>query len=477
MADNLRITTPLNSNDNINKLKPNRGADPLATIDPSRVIKKDAQNSQADKSNLDFTLNRNSVFQAFLQRMQQTPALSQTLQKLLTGAIAQEATQASQGINGEQNSVEALLSKLASEIKMDESQMLSNILFQQQNSTTFNSDLFKVLRNVSDQATETPEIKDYVGRFLKAYDGFFSSDETMSGIINQLKDIIKYIPRAYREEIESQMSNLTSSATQAEFETNLKILKEQTIPTLGKYVIASNDLGETRERITLLVHDISRLNVSSKAEVAERFSELMDFCRYNLNIPQGKLLLLSELFNKEMQVGQKPQNAFVDSLMDVLMNNSADKLTNTGQAMLRDTITTLLLDQSAFMPFTHMLLPVNYNGTFMFSEIWVEKDGSNKSQEYDIDSRAKRLYLSFDIQGLGNFQAAIGLSGNTVECHINYPESMKDSDNDIKTNIGKIFANNGFNVKRVVSLPETFQVENEVLRKIYEGRNSIDVTI
>lgn len=474
MADNLRITTPLNPNDSINKVKPNRGTDPLATIDTSRVIKKDAQNTQADKGSLDFSLNRNSVFQAFLQRMQQTPVLSQTLQKLLTSAVSQETLQE---VNGEQNSVESLLSKLASEIKMDESQMLSNILFQQQNSTSFNSDLFKVLRSISGQEAETSEVKNYLGRFLKAYDGFFSINETMSGIMNQISDIIKYIPRVYREEIESQMSNLTNPTTQGELEMNLKILKENIIPTLGKYVISSNDMGETRERITLLVHDISRLNVSSKAEVTERFSELMDFCRYNLNIPQGKLILISELFNKEMQGTQKLQNTFIDSLMDVLMNNSADKLSSAGQAMLRDTITTLLLDNSAFMPFTHMFLPINYNGTFMFSEIWVEKDGANKTQENDVEARSKKIYLSFDIQGLGNFQAVVGLSGDTVECQINYPQSMKESDNEIRTSIGKIFANNGFNVKRVVSLPETFKVENEVLRKIYEGRNSIDVTI
>ena len=477
MADNLRITTPVNQNDGLNKIKPNRASDPLATIDTTRVIKKDAQGSEsANKGTLGFALNKNSVFESFVQRMQQTPALSQTLQKLLAGTLTQELGQMAQGINETQNSAEALLAKLASEIQMDETQMLENILFQHQNSTSFNSDLLKVLRNMSNDEMQSPEIKDYLGRFLKSYDGYFSAQETMTGIISNLEDIIKHIPKVYSEEVQSQMQNLTSASTQSEVETNLVILKENIIPTLGKYIMMSNDMGETRQRITLLVHDVSRLNVSSEAELVERFSELMDYCKYSLNISQENLAMLKNMFSKEIQNKQKQGNPFIDSLIDVLSNKSADKLSNTGQTMLRDTITNLLLDQSAYMPFTHIFLPVNYNGTFMFTEIWVEKDGANKSKK-ELNQNSQRMYLSFDIQGLGSFQSAISLLDNTVECHIKYPEIMKGKENEIKENISIIFQNNGFDVKRVVTLPESFQIENEILRKIYEGGSSIDVTI
>ena len=475
MADNLRITTPLTPNDNLNKVRSSREADPLATIDPSRIIKKDANTSNANKNSFEFAWNSNSVFQTFAQRMQQTPALSQTLQKLLAGALGQDASQITD-LKGD--SVEALLAKLANAIKMDESAMLNNILFQQKYSTNFNTDLFKVLRNISGNASDIPEIKDFLGRFLKAYDGYFSAEETMVGIMNQLKNIIKYMPKVYKEQFEEQIGNMFMAKTQGELETNLKILKDNIIPMLGKYVIATNDLGDTRERIALLVHDISRLNVSTKTEVTERFAELMDFCRFHLNIPQDKLQLLNQLFLKDLMAGaQKPQNAFVDALMDVLMGNSPDNLSKTGQAMLRDTITTLLLDQSAFMPFNHIFLPIQYNGTFMFSEIWVEKDGANNANSQGNQNDVKRLYLSFDIQGVGKFKAAIGLLGNNVECHINYPENLKNLDNNIMKNITNIFERNGFAVKNVSFMPESFQVEAEVFKKIYEGRSAIDVTV
>ncbi len=476
MADNLRITTPLTPNDNLSKVHANKEADPLATIDPTRIIKKDANTTDSNKSSLDFAWNGNSVFQTFAQRMQQTPALSQTLQKLLSNVLSQDLTQEIAGANGEK-SIDVLLQNLANQIKMDESQMLSNIMFQQEHSTNFSSDLFKVLRNISSSAEDMPEIKDYLGRFLKSYDGYFSSEETMSGIINQLKDIIKFIPKAYRDAVDEQISNMNSAQTKAELDANLKILKENVIPLLGKYVIASNDMGETREKIALLVHDISRLNVSTKAEVTERFEELMDFCKYNLNISQDKIQVLNQLFSKEMMGTEKPHNAFVDALMDVLMNNSPDGLSKTGQAMLRDTINTLLLDQSAYMPFTHIFLPIQYNGTFMFSEIWVEKDGSNKSKNSQNPSDAKRIYLSFDIQGVGKFKAAIGLIGNKVECNINYPDEYKDREKDIIKNVTGIFEKNGFEVKRVAYMPESFQVETEVFKKVYEGRSSIDVSV
>lgn len=478
MADNLRISTPLTPNESLSKVRTNKESDPLVTIDPTRVLSKDASSSNTNKSNLEFAFNRGSVFNAFAQKLSDTPALSQTLQKLLQGVLLQKGTaELSNLSNIKGSSFEAMIAKLAQEIKMDEGQMLQNILFQQSNCTSFKSDLFKLLRNIANTADSNSVTKDYIGRFLKAYDGYYTSEETMSSIINQLKDIIVRIPKTYSEEIHNQMGELIHGSDQEAMNSNLKLLKETILPLIGKYVSTTNDMSETREKITLLVNDISRLNISTKEEVVERFSELLDYCKYSLNVESEKIELLNNLFIKEMLGHEVPENKLIDSLMDVLLNSQTEKLSTTSQTMLKDITTALLLDKSAFMPFHHIVLPVDFAGKFMFSEIWVEKDDSNNSQSKEYSNNKRRVFLSFEIQDIGKIQSVIGIGNGNIDCRLSLPDSLQSDKRDIKKKLNEIFVNNGFNVERISSLPKNYEISDEIIKKVYEGRSSINVSI
>lgn len=478
MADNLRISTPLTPNESLSKVRTSKEADPLMTIDPTRVVSKEADSQNTNKSDLEFAFNNGSVFNAFTEKLIQTPALSQTLQKLLQGVLMQKGSaELSNLSNIKGNAFEAIISKLVDEIKMDESQILQNILFQQSNCTSFKADLFKLLRNIS-QNTETSSVtKDYVGRFLKAYDGYFTSENTMQGIINQLKNILNRIPKSYREQIYAQMGELIQGSNEEALNTNLKLLKETILPMIGKYVATTNDMSETRELITLLVNDISRLNISTKQEVVERYKELVDYCKFSLNVPTEKIELLNNLFTKEMQSSDNTENKLIDSLMNVLLNSSSEKLSSTSQTMIKDITTSLLLDKSAFMPFHHIVLPVEYNGMFMFSEIWVEKDESNGSRNSEQSNNKKRIILSFEIQDIGRIQAVIGLKDSSVDCKISLPKGLQNDNRKIKKNINEIFIKNGFNVEKITYLPENFEVQDEIIKKVYKGRSSINVSI
>lgn len=469
MADNLKISTPINTNDNVGRIRHEKETNAVQ-IDPTRVLSKKGNDAAAEHKNLlDFMYDNRSVFQTFMERMQQTPALTASLQKLLMSVLKNPT------INEESPVPLTLLKNLASQIPTNENQILENILFQQNQSTNFNGDLFKVLRELSNNSS-SQQFKDYLGRFLKSYDGYTTAQSTMDGIISQLKNIVKYIPKSYSTGINEQIEGLITTPSENAIEDNLKLIKENILPLISRYISSTNDLGETRQNVTLLLQDIARLNISNKEEVVNRFKELVDYCQYSLNIPSGNLTDLKEMFAKIMMEPEHIQNKFIDSLINVLMCKSTDGLNNTSQAMLNATMRSLLLDNSVYMPFTHIFLPIQYNGTFMFSEIWVEKDDYKNSGQEKSDSGVK-LYLSFDIQDLGNFQASIQLKDNGVDCKIQYPELLKDKDDMIIKDLKSIFSNNGFSISNLMSASEPFKTELEIMKKIYEGGKSIDVTV
>lgn len=477
MADTLRITTPLPPNAGVNKAATPREADPMATIDPTRVISKDANSQNTNKGNLEFAWNRNSVFNAFAQKLMDTPALNQTLEKLLIGIINQSKIETGALSKAEQGTIQELIQNLAKNIEMDETQILQNLLFQQKNSTSFNSDLFKLLRSLSTSENFDSIAKDYVGRFLKAYDGYFTASTTMEGIIIQLKDILNGIPKSYSDIIHEQMGELVHNPSPEALESNLKILKESIIPMIGRYVSSTNDMSVIREKIALLTNDISRLNISTQKEVQQRFEELVEYCKYSLNVPADRIQLLNNLFVKEMVQHEQQDNKVIDLLMNILMNASSEKTSTTSQTMLKDITTSMLLDKSAFMPYNHFVLPLNYNGTFMFSEIWVEKDNSKRQTQDDKIESSRRIILSFDIQGIGEIKTVIDLKSQSVSLGIGLPKELEKDSKEIKGALNNIFENNGFGVDRIISLPEDFVVKNEIIRKVCEGRSSINVSV
>lgn len=472
MAEVLRVATPVTTS-NPSALNVGNAQTP-EKIGATRVAEDAALTLGPDGKPITArTYDAGSVFQTFANRITETPDLSQTLQKLLLGVLTSENAEAA-GVT-ENGGVPVLLHELAQKLNMSESDILQNILFQKDQSTGFSSGLFDVLRDIT-QTDTSAETTTYIGRFLKALDSFNNSGRTMDSIMTQLNNILDRMPRTYAENIKTAMGELIMEPNEQGLESNLQVLKETILPMLGKYVSTTNDLGAVRDRIQMLTQDLSRLNLSGKEELAERFTELLDYAKYNLNLPSDKLASLKQLYAQVTERRDNPRNEFIDSLAKAL--TSKEGLSTTSQSMVNDTINSLLLNRSVYMPFNHILLPFMLDGNFMFTEMWVEKDGKNAASGTADDSALKRVYLNFDIQGLGKFQAAIGLSGdNVIDCLVNYPESIADSSEDIETDLAKIFTNNGFTVNSVKSSVDSFKTELEILHKIQEGRSSVDVTV
>ena len=473
MPDNLRVTAPITTNDTISKLKPVKESPMIDVVNPA-VVTPPNQSEQSAKENMSNSLlNHSSVFTKFIQQLRQTPELAQTLQKIMFDVFSRE-----ESIQHGQ-SASTSLKQLSSSMAMDKGEILKNLMFQQTNHTKFSGTIFDVLRNLSAQ-TRNVEFDQQIAKFLKGYDGFFSISDTTNAIVRQLNTLQQQIPKSYAAKLQTLTNDLISDQPVDSVDFNLTILKNKIIPLLSEYVSQSNDFGKARDTITLMVHDLARLNTSSKDELIGKFENLLDYCRYNLNLPTDKLDYIKAMFAKDITQGhQKTENTFFDSLINLLSEGSKQSTSNTSQALYKDICNALLLDNSVYMPFTHLFLPINYNGHYMFSELWIEKDkDDNKSSTQEIPQQFTRLFLTFDIKDLGYFEASIELSQKAATVKLNYPPTLKESSREISSNISQIFTQNGLTAENIVlSTDNTPKINQQILQKVYERKNTIDVTI
>ena len=58
---------------------------------------------------------------------------------------------------------------------------------------------------------------------------------------------------------------------------NVRLLKEQIIPYMGKYVADNREMGKLRDLVTLVAFNTSRYESGSLDNVVQAFQRLMDF--------------------------------------------------------------------------------------------------------------------------------------------------------------------------------------------------------
>ena len=130
------------------------------------------------------------------------------------------------------------------------------------------------------------------------------------------------------------------------------------------------------------------------------------------------------------------------------------------------------------MPFTHLYLPAVWQGRFLFAQIWIEKNGDGGTKPSGGRTAPTRLYLTFDIQDLGYFEARVELTGKTADLRLSCPRALLGKKGEILASIGRILTRNGLTAGRLrLSEGGGPRVPGIVLDRIMERRKSVDVIV
>lgn len=472
MADNLRITTPIPGGENVNRLNPAKPTD-RAVINPAMVppANADRQGGSQGGTEFSFLLNRNSVFSRFIQQLDRTPDLSQSLGKLVFEVLGRS------GQTEQSADIAQALKQLTQNISMGREEIVRNLLFQENNRTQFAGPLFAMLRQI---LTQSPGrgFEQKTAQFLKAFNAYSGAPETTRSVMLRLTQISEQIPDPHSTQLRQMIQELTDERPLDNLNQNLSILKQKIIPFLGRYIATTNDFGKVRDNITLLVHDLSRLNISSREELAEKFTALLDFCKYDLDFPPQKLNEMTSVFLAHMGRMEEPnENKLLDSVLKLLTENQTGA-SQRGQELFQSTVSSLLMDNSVYMPFYHLFLPLQFQGKFLFGEIWIEKDEDAQKKEQNGQEAARRIILTFDIKSKGYFEAFLTLTGKKVSARISCPAEFAAGEREISAAVTDIFARNGFEPEKIeLTTGEPPAAVQEIRNKVQERRRIVDVTV
>ena len=472
MPDLLGVTNPVPGHDNtqINRnipISPNN-TQVQNVPDTTRVTGADNRTEQQDASQEGGRVRYDSNFQTFLQQLRQTQSGAGILARLLAGEGTVVASGMSEGIAEE-------LSQVLEMLKMDdEGQLLRFLTEQTQAGTRFGGALFDMLRNAYARADHAG-VRNDILTFLKSYSDWSSTGHLEGNLTRNLAAMADAMPASWGDKLRGLLAQLENGVAAGDRQGNISLIQQEVLPFMSAYVGQTHDLGTPRELLSLMMLDLARYENGSEEKLTEMFHQLSGY-----GTLKGVLGGIDDKALMKLLQNSQARESGATRFADHLSAAAGRALRGEGSAEVQETfrnlVSSMLINESVYMPIGHFLIPLEMDGRKLFSELWVDADAEEKNGR-GRGGKCMKLLFKIDVEKLGLFDVVLACRDNKeVEVAIACPERAAPFSREIEQTVSRILTRNELTptgiVVRKMERPVTL---TEVFPKIFEGKNSINV--
>ncbi len=438
--------------------------------DPSRVGRTDGRTEQQDSTlQGDGHVRYDSNFQTFLQRLRQTPGMGESLSKIFAGG---ERTIVSSGMG---DGIAEEMAKIIEMLRLSGEDLLEFLKAQFRSETRFSGALFALLRTAYAKAA-SEGVRTDILRFLKCYVNFSSSAHIEESMLRNLAKMADAMPGSWAAKLQQLSARLENGIAAGDRQGSLLLLQREIFPYMAGYVERTHDMGLPRVLLNLLALDVARYENGAQENLLEAFHQLTGYgtLRDQLgNIDDRSLLAL--LKNSQFDL-----NSNAVQFSNHLAAAAARALRGEGSAEIQQAfsnlVSAMLINESVYMPVNHYLMPLEWNGRLLFSELWVDPDAEEGERKKGSRRNSVKILFKMDVQTLGCFDVIFTSQGNEADIRIMCPEKVLPFSKQIEQSLSEILTRNGLVPSKVmVRKLERPVTLTEVFPKIFERRNSINV--
>ena len=416
----------------------------------------------------DGPIRYDSNFQTFLQRLRAAPSMSESLSRLFAGERTVVLSGMSEGVAAE-------MSKAFELLEMDEGQLLEFLKGQMRAGTRFGGALFALLRGAYARASSDAVQTDIL-KFLKSYADFSSTAHIEGNLLRELRGMADTMPASWGAKLHELLAQLENGIAAGDREGNLALLQKGVIPYMSEYVERTHDMGTPRELLTMLTLNVARYQNGSVENLLELFHQLGGYGTLKGQLEgiddQSLLTLLKDGAGRDARAVQFADHLSAAAAAALRGEGSADV-----QQIFRNLVSAMLVNESVYMPINHYLLPLEWNGRMLFSELWVDPDAENdRGDGSGRKERGMKLLFKIDVQSLGFFDVILTTRGSEVEVQVGCPARALPFAQRIEQSLTDIVRRNDLTPAKVtvrrMDKPVTL---TEVFPKIFEKRSGVNV--
>ena len=440
-------------------------------VDPSRVTRADNRSERQDNNDSagSQTARFESNFMTFLQRLRTSQGLPDTFMQVMQ----YQGTRVSSGID---SGFAAEMSRFMEFMRMDEKELMEFLRGQMESGTRFTGALFDALRAAFSQS-QSELLKNEILQFLRRFSDFSSTGHLEEKMLHTVANIADALPGKWSDQAEDILARLQNGVAAGDRQGNLNLLRAQLFTMVSRYVSATHDHGVARGLLSMLALDVARYENGSESGLLQSLRNLaasgaLPGGMEQLNDAELLNMLTSTEYFKAAQ-----SNAFASHLSEL----TDRALRGEGGVDTRDAfhniLNSILINESVYMPLQHLMLPLNWNGNLMFSEMWVDPDADKKQgQSGNGGGKTMRILIKMDVESLGAFDLLIQSRPEGVSLNVSCPAEVSAHAGDVSAALGTILRRNGFNVEAMdvheMKRPLTI---SEVFPKIFERMRGLNV--
>ena len=313
-------------------------------------------------------------------------------------------------------------------------------------------------------------------KFLKSYADFSSTAHIEGNLLRELRGMADTMPASWGAKLHELLAQLENGIAAGDREGNLALLQKGVIPYMSEYVERTHDMGTPRELLTMLTLNVARYQNGSVENLLELFHQLGGYGTLKGQLEgiddQSLLMLLKGGAGRDARAVQFADHLSAAAAAALRGEGSADV-----QQIFRNLVSAMLVNESVYMPINHYLLPLEWNGRMLFSELWVAPDAENdRGDGSGRKERGMKLLFKIDVQSLGFFDVILTTRGSEVEVQVGCPAQALPFAQRIEQSLTDIVRRNDLTPAKVtvrrMDKPVTL---TEVFPKIFEKRSGVNV--
>lgn len=438
-------------------------------VDPSRVVRADGQEkggtgSAAQDGNYS-VIDYESNYGAFVQRLKDAGQLPELLKQILLDDGAGI-------IFGNQESVAGLMEQLFSSINLNSpEELLAFLQSQQAAQVKFSGSFFDGLRSILFQ-NASQGLKEAALAFLKGYNDYSSGQHLLLQMRSLTDDISRLMLKSYRGDFEELRDMINWRAADGDTAANTEVLNGKLIPFLSRYISRTHDYGAVRDAVMFFVLHAVKYENGDKGRLAQLFERLTGNREAERFFKSSPLDLDQVL--ADIRSGQG-KNTFADTFADLLLKGTGGQAGLENMQQFYNVLNGMLINESVYLPFLHIVLPFRYQDKDVMSEIWADPDAKKDPEE---GGRRIKMFFRFDIRELGNFNMVMSLQDRRMDMQLYVPPALTQKSQEIQENISGILKKNGMDVNRLLVKEKRGEIRLEdVFPEIREKERTINVRI
>ena len=403
----------------------------------------------------------------FLQRLRGAQNLPDTFMRVMQWAGAEVASGIQDGFAKE-------LAEFLEFIRMDESQLLAFLQNQMQSSSRFAGTLFQLLRDAC-RNSQSDLLRSEILNFLRRYSDFSSTEHLESKLLRATEDMTQSLPSPWAGQVSQLLAQLQNGVAAGDREGNLNLLRKELFPLIARYVSTTHDHGRARSILSMLTLDLARYQNGEPEGLIRSFRHLS--ASGILPDELGRLsdeeilrLLREADFSKASR-----NNAFADRMAQLTDRALQGQGGASVQEAFHNILTSILINESVYMPLKHLMVPLEWNGKHMFSELWVDPDADDGNGQSGGE-RDMRVLIKLDVETLGSFDLLFDTRGENVSLQAVCPKTVTPFAGSITQALSTILTRNGLRVGDVRVSERTRPVTlSEAFPKLFRGMSGVNV--